>query len=214
MHALEVGNFVQTNHQEQSFSRVLLFVHIDRVAEVEYLQFYVEHDRKPIGSYVKSSMDQGHEKPYSSCPRYQSWWCFVRKQSRSYLDSPATWIVCASYGKWNDLGFQRDGLSSATMIPTTIQAHASHDALSHLCFMCAMKFFTLQKRKAFRWWLLYQFVDDDTVLIARFYLEWYASMVGCHCIVSIMDLIFLACNTRFSKRKFSNVAGPTYCKSN
>jgi hypothetical protein len=44
MHKLEVGDFVQSGDQGQSFSRVLSFMHIDRNAEVKYLQIHMEHN--------------------------------------------------------------------------------------------------------------------------------------------------------------------------
>jgi hypothetical protein len=48
MHQLQIGDYVKTGTDDQTYSRVYSFAHLDRQADVEYLQIYVEAAQQPI----------------------------------------------------------------------------------------------------------------------------------------------------------------------
>jgi hypothetical protein len=48
MHQLQIGDYVKTGIDDQTYSRVYSFAHLDRQAVVAYLQIYVEAAHKPI----------------------------------------------------------------------------------------------------------------------------------------------------------------------
>jgi hypothetical protein len=143
MHALEVGDLVQTSDTEQSVSRVLSFMHIDRDAQVEYLQLYMENKKYPL------EVTHGHlliKDTENNAVRAQdvqvgdilsgSKVVHISTVQRRGLYAPVTesgtivvsGVMASCYV---------DILS--TLAPS-LQAYASHAALAPLRLMCAMKF--------------------------------------------------------------------------
>jgi hypothetical protein len=146
MHDLEVGDFVQTDHHEGSLSRVLSFMHIDRDAPVEYLQIYVENMEKPFEVSHGHLLIKGATK--ITAVRAQdikvgdilsgNKVIQISTVQRRGLYAPVTesgtilvsGVTATCYVD----------IMSSGMIPTTIQTHASHAALTPLRIMCAWKF--------------------------------------------------------------------------
>jgi hypothetical protein len=143
MHALRVGDFVHSGDQDQSFSRVLSFMHIDRDVEVEYLQIHMEHINNPL------EVSHGH---------------FLIKDTKNHAVRAQDIIVgdmlsgnkvtristiqrCGLYAPVTESGtIWVSGVTAScyvdilSSVMPTLQAHASHTALAPLRIMCAWKF--------------------------------------------------------------------------
>jgi hypothetical protein len=143
MHALEVGDLVQTGDTEESLSRVLSFMHIDRDAQVEYLQFYMENKKYPLEVTHGHLLIKDSENNAVCAQDVQvsdillgSKVVRISTVQRRGLYAPVTergTIVVSGV----TASCYVDILSA---IAPTLQAYASHAALTPLRFMCAMKF--------------------------------------------------------------------------
>jgi hypothetical protein len=149
MHALEVGDWVRTNHNnEDSFSRILSFMHIDRDAEVNYLQFFMENKEFPLEVSQNHLLIKDPTGLTMNAVRAQdiqvgdilsgSKVARISTVQRRGLYAPVTetgtiWVSGVTASCYVDF-------LSSMIVPPTLQAHASHAALTPLRVLCGWKF--------------------------------------------------------------------------